>query len=596
MSGFTEVFPRAVKYQIITKTLMVVLILPLYGVATRLLAADQGAITNATLAGFLLSWRGLLAFLITLGLFLLGFAIELGGYVAITARAYHGQPEAGYRSLLRLSLGQLRNLLTFGGILLGLYLAVVVPLSGVGTGLSFLQGIKLPNFIRAFIEQHEIYSWAYLGLIIIFVLLSALLVFTPHLIVLGNLRAGRAMRASARLVRNNPRVLFVDILAKLAVAVVLLFLAVALWWVFVSFLIYGFGTEHVVARTIFAALLYAQYVGGFLLFLIQVPFQMNVVTHAFYRAIRDDEELAHLGDEGLQMAPKTTRTVLDRLSSRWPWVAAVVAVAILPLAIFTAMLHTELFRPTQETEIVAHRAGGFGTPENSLTGLEDAMGLGVQWVEIDVQRTRDGHYALNHDDTFARAAREPRAAQELTLAEVQQLNIGFDGEVERMPQLRDFLEAAKGRVKVIVELKGATADEQMGDDVVALIRELDMTEQTMVMSLDYDLVSAIDAKYPDIQAGFAYFLSFGDISQLSGDYLIFEEGEATRTRLLLLTLTGRKSMVWTVNEPASVSKFVVSDVDAIITDVPEFVRFKLDEARDEPDTDLFMRLFIGVGI
>lgn len=44
-------------------------------------------------------------------------------------------------------------------------------------------------------------------------------------------------------------------------------------------------------------------------------------------------------------------------------------------------------------------------------GLEAAIAQGAQWSEINVQRTKDGHYIIHHDATFKRLAGEPRTAQ-----------------------------------------------------------------------------------------------------------------------------------------------------------------------------------------
>ena len=106
--------------------------------------------------------------------------------------------------------------------------------------------------------------------------------------------------------------------------------------------------------------------------------------------------------------------------------------------------------------MIGHRAGGNAAPENSLAGLRYAIGQRADQVEIDVQRTLDGHYVLNHDDTFQRAAGDGRPSFQLTLDQIKALRL-TNG--EQVPELEEFLTAAKGRVQVLLELKGgATAD------------------------------------------------------------------------------------------------------------------------------------------
>ena len=40
--------------------------------------------------------------------------------------------------------------------------------------------------------------------------------------------------------------------------------------------------------------------------------------------------------------------------------------------------------------VIAHRADWRGAPENSVQGIENAIRMGVDMVEVDIQRTRDG--------------------------------------------------------------------------------------------------------------------------------------------------------------------------------------------------------------
>jgi len=58
----------------------------------------------------------------------------------------------------------------------------------------------------------------------------------------------------------------------------------------------------------------------------------------------------------------------------------------------------------------------------------------------------------------------------------------------------DMLEAAKGKVILFTELKGATADRQMVDDAVALIRRYGMEEECVLISLKYDVIDYAEDK------------------------------------------------------------------------------------------------------
>ncbi|MDO5701126.1 MAG: glycerophosphoryl diester phosphodiesterase membrane domain-containing protein [Bowdeniella nasicola] len=593
---FFAVAPRLLKYEVLTKTLMLLVILPIYLVATFFLVSAEGAVTNATIASFLTTRRGMILAGITLVLLLIGFAVELTGYVALTARARADQPEASYGALVRYGFTRLKNLIGIGGIALIVYLVVVVPLTRVGVNVSFLSDLKLPRFITETIWTTPVYAIAYVGAMSLLVALSILLVYTVHLVVLTDMRAGRAMRTSIRLVLGQPRPLIVGVVVKLGIVLLALAVLAGGWWYGIYTLLQNVGVETFWTRVLFAALVSIQNAVIFGIFFIQMPYYVNLVTHAFYRAIEHDDELAEYATAYPEVRTKFRRTWLDRILAH-PWrITGLVVLGIGLVSLFVGWQFDSIYRPSRTIEVVAHRAGGAHYPENSIAGLDYAADVGAQWVEIDVQRTKDGHYVLNHDDTFTRVAGEKRAVSELTLEEVRGLDIGGDHGTERVPTLREFLESANGRMKVIIELKGDTADEEMADDVVGLVDELGMFDQTMLMSLDYDLITYIAENYPEAYTGFVYFLSIGDVTRLHGDAIVLEEGEATGWRLLTLSLADKDAMVWTVNKEREMRRLITRDLDAIITDEPELLLEVLRQAREASKDYLFFRMFLDVGL
>lgn len=132
-------------------------------------------------------------------------------------------------------------------------------------------------------------------------------------------------------------------------------------------------------------------------------------------------------------------------------------------------LRDRLYDPADGVLVVAHRAchrpapsHGFdqSVPENSLAALERCVALGVDLVEIDVRRTRDGALVLMHDAKVDRTTDGKGRVSSLTLAQVQALRLkDVHGGDEAPPTLEAFLHAAQGRILVNVDLKGSLADE-----------------------------------------------------------------------------------------------------------------------------------------
>lgn len=89
-------------------------------------------------------------------------------------------------------------------------------------------------------------------------------------------------------------------------------------------------------------------------------------------------------------------------------------------------------------------------PENSLAAFRLAREAGYG-VELDVQRTKDGHLVILHDPSLERACGKPGRVSDYTLAELSAFRLfGTD---ERIPLLSDALDTLGSETPVIVELK-----------------------------------------------------------------------------------------------------------------------------------------------
>ena len=221
-----------------------------------------------------------------------------------------------------------------------------------------------------------------------------------------------------------------------------------------------------------------------------------------------------------------------------------------------------MFPLETKVKVIAHRGGGNEGRENTLSGLEKAWNAGAYGSEIDIQRTKDGNYVVNHDSTFKRVAGVDRKPEEMTLREVKKLSV--DG--EPVPTFEEMLIASKGRIVLFTELKGSTADKKMADDTVSLIKLYNMEDECVLISLKYDVIDYIETQYPEMQTGFLTFASFGNTAGLNCDYLALEEESATTDAIKSIHEEGKQVIIWTANEKESQRHFLCSDADGIITD------------------------------
>lgn len=586
--------PRYLTYQLVTKTIMSALVLPLFAGVTSWLASGRD-VTNSNLVGFLLSPQGVGWLVCGLAVLLVGFVLEIAGFIVIAARALTGAGATSYRAILGLGLRRVPNLAGFGSLLVLAYVLVILPLSGGDAPISALTGVRLPPFVTDAIAASPALLGLTLGVSAVLTLAGAFLSYTFHFIVLADEPVGRAVRHSAVLVARQPGVYLTRFVGTVMLVGVLASLLVAVWWAGVLGLMTALGTESRRGQAVLILLLLVQQAGTLLVTMVAVPIQVHLLTDAFLVATEREERFRGLADR-LPVLPATSPSRLDRVLRRTGLVALVGLVILAVLSIPAGNLFNDLFRAPGSARVVAHRAGGFAAPENSLPGLHAALAQGVWAVEIDVQRTRDGAYILNHDDTFARVAGDRRAASAMTLAEVRALDLSRarDGSV-RVPTLEEFLVAARGRAHVIIELKGATADERMAEDVIALLDRLHMTDQAILMSLDYRLIARIETLHPNVETGYAFYFALGDVTGLVSDYVLLEEDQATPGRLMAVTAAGKKPVVWTVNSPDSIRRFATTPAYAIITDEPAAVTRAVRDRPQLTGIELVQEVLFGGG-
>lgn len=65
--------------------------------------------------------------------------------------------------------------------------------------------------------------------------------------------------------------------------------------------------------------------------------------------------------------------------------------------------------------VAAHRGDWRNYPENSVAAIKSAIDMGVDIVEIDIQRTKDGHLVLMHDETINRTTNGKGKVSDYTL-------------------------------------------------------------------------------------------------------------------------------------------------------------------------------------
>lgn len=219
--------------------------------------------------------------------------------------------------------------------------------------------------------------------------------------------------------------------------------------------------------------------------------------------------------------------------------------------------------------VIAHRGFSGKYPENTLAAIRAAIRLGVDYVEIDVQETRDGHVVVFHDYRLRRLCRVSGRVRDITLQKLQQLN-------PAVPTLGEVLRACRARMHLLIEIKGADPRK-----VAALIKTARMEREVIVFSLSLARMKTFAAVAPTIpRFGLIARNPQSAIRNLyppqAGGSAVTVQGLGLSRRLVTsrsvvdqIHRNGWKLFVWTVNRESEMRRLAAWGVDGIITNHPD---------------------------
>ena len=586
-----EALPEMWTFQILTALLLAVLSFFLTGVINGVAGSGSATLTSANWRSYLINWRSPILLLLGIALLLCYLIIEVFAQIHLTGDILSGEKVSTLGEIKK-GIRSLRLFWNPAGILVLVFIFFAVPLCGIGYSVSLTGSFYVPNFIMDVILQKILFSVLYFAAMIVLAWIAYRSAFTLHGVLLDGKSPLEAQRESSRIVKQN-RKRFIKSMLKTALFLVLLMIIVQ---IFVNFIpgvflelrgaelprehridLERIAEEELFTQTDISVIGYRTFsavtvlLGGYIYYvtvLLGGSYLMLKLTRCYLEYTGRDTELW----------PERPRRSLYR----WKVILMiVVSVFVLFAALIVGVVYDQVFDRTEPVLVIAHRAGGTLAPENSLEGLEAAIAHECYGSEIDVQRTKDGYYIINHDNTFKRVAGVNKAPGEMTLAEIRKLRIrGADGTASSVVTLEEMLDVIRGKEKLFVEMKGAGADRKMVDDLVRIIREKDCEDDCVLISLNYELIDYAETNYPEFETGTLFFFGLGDVSKLNCDLLIMEEEAASENRINGIHEAGKKAVVWTVNKEEGMLRFLDSEADAIITDeveLAEEVQQELDE-------------------
>jgi glycerophosphoryl diester phosphodiesterase len=253
--------------------------------------------------------------------------------------------------------------------------------------------------------------------------------------------------------------------------------------------------------------------------------------------------------------------------------------AVLPLimaclALVSTVAGMSVLYEDRSVAVTAHRGGTRHSIENTVAAIHEAIDDGAQFAEIDVQMSRDAVLVVTHDSDFSRQARDSRKVWELTYDEIRKIPLTNSKATEiaadHAPTLDEVLDAARGRIRLNIELK-YYGDHQPGlaEKVVEAVRAKEMADQVIIQSLHYAGLEDSRRAAPEIPIGYLFSINAREPKRLDVDFLSVQLGRANGPFINAAHRRKQDVHVWTVDKPADMERLIDLGVDNLITNRPQ---------------------------
>jgi len=166
----------------------------------------------------------------------------------------------------------------------------------------------------------------------------------------------------------------------------------------------------------------------------------------------------------------------------------------LPMTDRSLMTTSEVSADERTLLTIAHRGASAYAPENTLSAFRLAVEMKADFIELDLQLTKDGEIVVMHDGSVNRTTNGKGEIRHLTLADVKVLDAGswFNAEYpmyaraeyagEKVPTLREVFETFGNRTGYLLETKSPADNPGLEEKMWALVEQYGLADHVAVQS------------------------------------------------------------------------------------------------------------------
>ncbi len=193
--------------------------------------------------------------------------------------------------------------------------------------------------------------------------------------------------------------------------------------------------------------------------------------------------------------------------------------------------------------VIAHRGNHENAPENTIAAYENAIKIGVDYVEVDLRTSKDSQLVVMHDATLDRMTDAKGLVNQFTMDTLKKIKVYNKTHPEygfhHIPLFEDVLAECKGKIYIYLDFKNASVKQtyqlllkyKMEKQVVVYINSINQLFEWNKLAPQIPLMVSLPENVQN-KASLEKFTSQNSFDILDGNFQLYNK-ELVKTALEL---------------------------------------------------------------
>ena len=583
-----------IKFEIIYKALLSIILIPfaISGFSLAMKLTGYTYLTLENIVSFLLNPITLFM-LILIIIYLTIVTIFDITTIIVLFDISSKKEKIGMLDLIKLSINKCKKVFNFKNISVAFLVLFLIPFLNIGISSNVITSIKLPEFIMDYINSNYILSIIYVLIYLLLLSIMSKWLYSLHYMILEDKSFKEARKSSKELIRKSRLVDLLKIFLVQIITSVIYTLFIMLGILIIMLISKILGNLKVI-ESVSITIVWLLIVVCLIIFaFISNSISFATISAMFYKHKTDKKEkIKHIAYNKI-IKDKKHNTILKYI------ITVVVVLSVVAGSLFTYQIitgETNLnIKYIRKMEITAHRGASVKYPENTMAAFRGAKELGADWIELDVQQTKDRQIVVSHDTNLARVTGVNKDIIDMNYNEIEKLDAGsfFSKKFkdEKIPLLKEVLQYAKdNNIRLNIELKPTGEEKDFEKQVVDLIKKYKFENRCVIISQVYSVLEKVKKEDKEIKTVYVMSIAIGKITDAKyADAFSVEASNVNESLVNTIHNSGKELFAWTINTEESINNMIDMDVDNIITDNIQLGKKLVEKSKSSDLISEFMK-------